>query len=129
MTSTSLAGAVTLGDRFHPEALVGVLLRVTRVFRPSDGWLAVGLLVLNLLVVVLSVEDADWVPVPDLKLLIIMGMAAGLIGFGFALGRSAAVADKPRRMLARLSVKAFVNVEIISVSQSKYASASSRFLD
>ena len=78
MTSTSLAGAVTLRERAHPEALVGVLLRVIRVFRPSDGWLAVGLLVLNLLVVVLSVEQANWVPTPDLKFLIILGMAAGL---------------------------------------------------
>ena len=78
MTSSSLAGAVTLRERAHPEALLDVSLRVIRVFRPSDGWLAVGLLVLNLLVVVLSVEQANWVPTPDLKLLILLGMAAGL---------------------------------------------------
>ena len=59
MTSDTLAGGISLRERAHPEALAGVLLRVIQVFRPSDGWLAVGLLVLNLLVVVLSVEQAN----------------------------------------------------------------------
>ena len=78
MSSNSLAQTLTLRERAHPEALGDALLRVTRFFRPSDGWLAVALLVSNMLVVVFSVEEANWVPTPSLILLIILGMAAGL---------------------------------------------------
>ena len=47
--------------------------------RPSDGWASVFLLALNLMVVVWSVERADWVPTPNLVSLILLGMLTGLV--------------------------------------------------
>ena len=47
--------------------------------RPSDGWAAVFLLALNLMVVVWSVERADWVPTPNLVSLILLAMLTGLV--------------------------------------------------
>ena len=58
-----MAEAVALRERM-PDTLGQGLLAVSRFFRPSDGWLAVGLLALNLIVVVWSVDDADWAPTP-----------------------------------------------------------------
>ena len=34
--------------------------------RPPDGWVAAGLLTLNMIIVVWSVEEADWAPTPSL---------------------------------------------------------------
>jgi len=50
-----------------------------RTMRPNDGWVAATLLALNLVVVVMSVERADWVPSPNLVLLLFMAMLTGLI--------------------------------------------------
>ena len=47
--------------------------------RPSDGWASVFLLALNLMVVVWSVERADWVPTPNLVTLILLAMFTGLV--------------------------------------------------
>ena len=47
--------------------------------RPSDGWASVFLLALNLMVVVWSVERADWVPTPNLVSLILLSMLTGLV--------------------------------------------------
>ena len=47
-------------------------------FRPADGWATVLLLALNLMVVVWSVEQADWVPTPNLVSLILLAMLVGL---------------------------------------------------
>ena len=49
-----------------------------RTLRPNEGWLAAGLLVLNLMVVVSSVERADWVPSPNLVRLLFIAMLTGL---------------------------------------------------
>ena len=49
-----------------------------RTLRPNEGWIAAGLLVLNLMVVVISVERADWVPSPNLVRLIFIAMLTGL---------------------------------------------------
>ena len=49
-----------------------------RTLRPNEGWLAAGLLVLNLMVVVISVERADWVPSPNLVQLLFIAMFTGL---------------------------------------------------
>ena len=49
-----------------------------RTLRPNEGWLAAGLLVLNLMVVVISVERADWVPSPNLVRLLFIAMLTGL---------------------------------------------------
>ena len=50
-----------------------------RTMRPNEGWVAAALLALNLVVVVMSVERADWVPSPNLVLLLFMAMLTGLI--------------------------------------------------
>ncbi len=49
-----------------------------RTLRPNEGWIAAGLLVLNLMVVVISVERADWVPSPNLVQLLFIAMLTGL---------------------------------------------------
>ena len=49
-----------------------------RTLRPNEGWIAAGLLVLNLMVVVISVERADWVPSPNLVRLLFIAMLTGL---------------------------------------------------
>ncbi len=49
-----------------------------RTLRPNEGWIAAGLLVLNLMVVVISVERADWVPSPNLAQLLFIAMLTGL---------------------------------------------------
>ena len=60
------------------EALGKILLAGLNYFRPADGWATVLLLALNLMVVVWSVEQADWVPTPNLVSLILLAMLVGL---------------------------------------------------
>ena len=50
-----------------------------RTMRPNEGWVAAALLALNLVVVVMSVERADWVPSPNLVLVLFMAMLTGLV--------------------------------------------------
>lgn len=60
------------------EAWGKALLAGINYFRPADGWATVLLLGLNLMVVVWSVEQADWVPTPNLVSLILLAMLVGL---------------------------------------------------
>ena len=60
------------------EAWGQALLAGLNYFRPADGWATVLLLGLNLMVVVWSVEQADWVPTPNLVSLILLAMLVGL---------------------------------------------------
>ena len=64
---------------FNSEELLGRLGALLRYARPSDGWASVFLLALNLMVVVWSVEQADWVPTPNLVSLILLAMVTGLV--------------------------------------------------
>ncbi len=64
---------------FSAERLGHSLLTALRYARPADGWASVILLALNLMVVVWSVEQADWVPTPNLVSLIMLAMLTGLI--------------------------------------------------
>lgn len=50
-----------------------------RTLRPTEGWIAGILMVVNLVVVVLSVEQADWVATPNLIVLLFFAMVTGLI--------------------------------------------------
>ena len=50
-----------------------------RTLRPNEGWISAGLLVINLMVVVWSVERANWVPSPNLIQLIFISMLTGLV--------------------------------------------------
>ena len=62
----------------NAEAVAKSALGVVQYFRPSDGWAALGLLVLNLLIVIYSVEQADWVDSPNLGLVLLLAMVTGL---------------------------------------------------
>ncbi len=50
-----------------------------RTLRPTEGWIAGILMVINLVVVVQSVEQADWVATPNLVALLFLAMVTGLI--------------------------------------------------
>jgi transglutaminase-like putative cysteine protease len=57
------------------RAAFGLLARL----RPNDGWLALTLLAANLCVVVLSVEQADWAPTPNLAGILLLGMLTAFV--------------------------------------------------
>ena len=78
MISAGVGSASTLRGNFTPEVLGRYLLAALRYARPSDGWASVFLLALNLMVVVWSVEQADWVPTPNLVSLILLAMLTGM---------------------------------------------------
>ena len=77
----NLAHTLALPARVDFDVLGEQLLRVNRALRPYDGWLASGLLTLNLMVVVWSVESAGWVPTPNLSFVLLL---AALIGFALS---------------------------------------------
>ena len=79
MSTSEMAESTSLRERLDPEVLGQGLVSLTRFFRPSDGWLAVGLLALNLLVVVWAVDDAEWAPTPNLVGVVGMAMVTGLL--------------------------------------------------
>lgn len=56
-----------------------LLSRLIGFWRPPDGWLALTLLTLNLMVVAWSVERADWVPTPNLAGVMLLGILTSLI--------------------------------------------------
>ena len=63
----------------NTEAIGEGVISLERILRPKDGWIAAALLLLNLLVVVLSVEQADWAPSPNLIFLLFLAMLTGLV--------------------------------------------------
>ena len=67
------------GRGLNADALFKTVLNLLTYARPRDGWATVFLLALNLIVVVWSVERADWVPTPNLVLLIMLAMLTGLV--------------------------------------------------
>ena len=79
MTTSGMAQSIPVRERFNPDSLGQVLVSLINYFRPSDGWLAVGLLALNLMVVVWSVDNAKWAPTPNLVGLVGMAMVTGLL--------------------------------------------------
>ena len=79
MTAGEMAEAISLRERINPESLGQGVLSLTRFFRPADGWLAFGFLVLNLMTVVYAVDKADWVPTPRLVGVVGMAMVTGLV--------------------------------------------------
>ena len=54
------------------------LLSVLSALRPPDGWIAAGLLILNMIIVVWSVEEADWAPTPSLVLVMILAVLTAI---------------------------------------------------
>ena len=78
MTPNGVIAPAAEGQRVNVEGLGNAALGVIRYFRPSDGWAALVLLTLNLLVVIYSVEQADWVDTPNLAGVLLIAMVAGL---------------------------------------------------
>ena len=56
-----------------------LLTKLIGIWRPRDGWLALTLLTLNLMVVAWSVERADWAPTPNLAGLMLLAILTSLI--------------------------------------------------
>ncbi len=79
MIGVSQGGAAVTARSPNPEQLMGRVLTLLNYARPADGWATVFLLALNLMVVVWSVEQADWVPTPNLVSLIMLAMLTGLV--------------------------------------------------
>ena len=82
MTSEALSGRAPARQRINTDAIAdGIgdgIGSLERTLRPKEGWIAGALLVLNLVVVVVSVEQADWVASPNLVLLLFLAMLTGL---------------------------------------------------
>jgi hypothetical protein len=78
-TAPTRGAAVGNGRAFTLEPLTRTAVWLWRYGRPADGWATIFLLALNLMVVVWSVERADWVPTPNLVSLILIAMLTGLV--------------------------------------------------
>lgn len=77
MSAGGIAQTPGIQQRLEVDSLVQQVLRLQRYLRPEDGWLAAGLLTLNLVVVVWSVKSAEWVPSPDLIYIMLMAIFTG----------------------------------------------------
>ena len=78
MSISAEAEVVRVREGVNLEFLARRALAAVQLFRPSDGWLAMVLLVLNLMVVVWSVEKAEWVDGPNLVGVVILAMLTAL---------------------------------------------------
>ncbi|MBC8281540.1 MAG: transglutaminase domain-containing protein [Chloroflexi bacterium] len=78
MTSDALAANEPVSGGLTAESVMDGVGWLERTLRPNEGWIAAGLLAINLVVVVLSVERADWVPSPNLIQLLFIAMLTGL---------------------------------------------------
>ena len=78
MTSDTVGSSETLEQKLDAGAIMEGFLKLERTLRPNEGWVASGLLALNLIVVVWSVEQADWVATPNLVLHLLLAMLTGL---------------------------------------------------
>ena len=79
MTPGQLAQGIQVRQRFDFEGLFDSGLKLSRVLRPADGWISIILLALNLIIVVWSVDHANWVPTPNLVLVLLLALLTGLI--------------------------------------------------
>lgn len=79
MTPGSVAGRIPGLSGLSFDSLGIRALALIQTFRPSDGWVSVSLLALNLLTIVWSVERADWAPTPNLAYVMLLAMLTGLV--------------------------------------------------
>ena len=79
MTPDGLVQSPAFQTRFDVDFMVQQAVRLSRHLRPYDGWLAAGLLTLNLMVVVWSVESAEWVPTPNLAFILLLAVTCGFV--------------------------------------------------
>ena len=79
MRPNGLAEHFPFTGPFASKSLMQWLNKLHLIFRPSDGWAAVSLLFINLMIVVWSVDTAEWVDTPNLVSLVLLAMVTGLI--------------------------------------------------
>ena len=70
-----------LGQGWDSEVAGRTALGLLGRLCPADGWIALGLLTINLCVVVLAVEQADWAPTPNLPGVLLLGMLTAFVFF------------------------------------------------
>ena len=78
MSQAGLAEDLYAGKRLSTESWADAALALLRILRPSDGWISLSLLALNLIIVVWSVVHAEWVDTPNLVGVLLLGMLTGL---------------------------------------------------
>jgi hypothetical protein len=84
MTSETLSSGENLNSGestrqgLNTDAIGDGIAGLERLLRPNEGWIAAALMVLDLVVVVMSAEQADWVATPNLILLLFLAMVTGL---------------------------------------------------
>ena len=97
-------------EGLSPEFLGRKSLEVVQAFRPSDGWLAMAMLAVNLMIVVWSVEKAEWVDSPNLVAVVILGILTALF-----------LAKAPRwAMVAALPMGLVIGLWVIIVQMTSY---------
>ena len=79
MSSGGLTGYVSSRGGLNLESSVEASIPWVHVFRPPDGWFSLILLALNLMVVAGSVDQANWVPTPNLAFVLLLAMVTGLV--------------------------------------------------
>ena len=67
------------GPLWRGQVLADRLWALLVALRPPDGWVAAGLLTLNMIIVVWSVEVADWAPTPSLVLVMLIAVLTALL--------------------------------------------------
>ena len=68
-----------LSEGLDSEALGRTATGILSRLRPADGWIALVLLIANLGVVLLSVEQADWAPTPNLVGVLLLAMLTAMV--------------------------------------------------
>ncbi len=76
--SAQAAQAVQVRYPFDAPGLLRGGLQLAGALRPADGWTSIALLALNLIVVVWSVDHANWVAAPNLTPVLVLAMLTGL---------------------------------------------------
>lgn len=73
------SGTESRGVQRDASSLWARVVGLVMALRPPDGWIAAGLLTINMVIVVWSVEVADWAPTPSLALVMVLAVLTALI--------------------------------------------------
>ena len=79
MTPNGVAEQPSFAGGLDLDLAIRRIAKFHLVLRTPDGWLAMGLMMVNLMIVVWSVREAEWVETPGLVSLVLMAMITGLI--------------------------------------------------
>ena len=74
-----VAEVTTLSSEPTMDSVNRWVVYLYRSLRPSDGWIALILLATNMGVVIWSVQHANWVPTPNLGVVLFLAMFTGLL--------------------------------------------------